>query len=88
MMDTVVAVAFVFLAWRLVLARWRIRRIESDRAALLLSALMFGTIGLYSLTHGQLDASLILTLVGGAFIQYLFARYVLRVFAADRPPSG
>lgn len=88
MVESVVAVAFVFLAWLLVLAGWRMRRIESDPAALLMATLMTGTIGLYSLARNQLNEWLVLVLIGGAFIQYLFGRYVLRVFAEDRPPSG
>jgi hypothetical protein len=52
-----------------------------------MSTLMTGTIGLYSLGRDQLNAWLVLVLIGGAFIQYLLGRYILRVFAEDRPPS-
>jgi hypothetical protein len=88
MVELVVAVASVFLACFLLLARWRNRRIESDPAAFLMSTLMTGTIGLYSLARDQLSAWLVLVLIGAVLIQYLFGRYVLRVFADDRPPSG
>jgi uncharacterized membrane protein YfcA len=83
----VVAIAFVFLSWLFVLARWRNRRMEGNAAAFLMSTLMTGTIGLYPMARDQLYAALLLILIVGAFIQYLFGRYVLNVFAEDRPPS-
>jgi hypothetical protein len=86
--ELVVAVAFVFSAWLIVLAGWRIRRIEGDLAALLMSTLMTGTIGLYLLTHDRLNAWLVLVLIGVGIIQYLFGRYVLGVFSEDRPSTG
>jgi hypothetical protein len=88
MTDLVVPVAFVFLSWLLVLARWRSRRIEGDAAAFLMSALMTGTLGLYSLVRDRLSVGLLVVLIGAASIQYLFGRYLFKVFAGDRPPSG
>jgi hypothetical protein len=88
MIELVVAVAFVFVSWLLVLARWRSRRIEGHAAAFLMSMLMTATLGLYSLVRDRLNVGLLVVLIGGALVQYLFGRYVLRVFAEDRPPSG
>lgn len=88
MIEFIAAVAFWLLAWSVVLAQWRRRRIETGRAALLMSTLSAGSLGIYFLTRQQLDPVLVLVLVVGASVQFLFARYMLRVFAADRPQAG
>lgn len=88
MIEFIAAAAFWFLAWLVVLARWKTGRIESDRAALLMSTISTGSLGIYSLARQQLDPVLVLVLIVGASVQFLFTRYMLRVFAVDRPRAG
>jgi hypothetical protein len=88
MAQTVAAVAFVLAAWLAVLARWRNRRLESNPAAFLMSASMFGAVGVYSLGRQEFDGLIVLVLAGAALVQFLFARYMLRLLADDRPPTA
>jgi intracellular septation protein A len=90
MAQTVAAVVFVLAAWLAVLARWRNRRLESNPAAFLMSASMFGAVGVYSLGRQEFDGLIVIVLVlaGAALVQFLFARYMLRLLADDRPPTA
>ena len=86
-MELIAAAAFWLLAWSIVGARWRSRRIASDSAALLLSTTSAGSLGIYSLIRQELNAVLVLALIVFASVQFVFARYMLRVLADDRPKS-
>lgn len=87
MIEFIAAVAFWLLAWSIVGVRWRSRRIESDSAAFLLSTTSAGSLGIYSLIHQELNAVLVLALIAFASVQFVFARFMLRVLADDRPQS-
>ena len=88
MAQFLAALAFILVAWLVVLARWRIRRAEGDATAFLMSASTFGPIGIYSLARQELNGVIVLVLLAAAATQFLFARYMLRVLPDDRPPSA
>lgn len=85
--EFMAAVAFWLLAWSIVGARWRSRRLESDSAAFLLSTTSAGSLGIYSLIRQELNAVLVLALIVFASVQFVFARHMLRLLADDRPQS-
>lgn len=87
MIEFTAAVAFWLLAWSVVGARWRSRRIEDNSAAFLLSTTSVGSLGVYSLIRQELNAALVLVLIVFAMVQFVFARFMLRVLADDRPQS-
>jgi uncharacterized membrane protein YfcA len=82
MIELIAAVAFWLLAWSVVGARWRIGRIERDSAAFLLSAISAGSLGIHSLIRQELDA-VFLALIVFAAVQFVFARFMLRLLADD-----
>jgi hypothetical protein len=88
MIELIAAAAFWVVAWSIVGARWRSRRIESDVAALLLSTTSAASLGIYSLIRQELNAVLVVVLILFALGQFVFARYMLRVLANDRPQLG
>jgi hypothetical protein len=88
MIEFIAAAAFWLVAWSIVGARWRSRRIESDVAALLLSTTSAASLGIYSLIRQELNAVLVVVLILYASVQFVFARYMLRVLANDRPQLG
>ena len=85
--ESLAAAALWLGAWFVVLARWMNRRLEADRAAALLAATSSASLGLYSLIRYKLTAVLVLILIAWAILEFAVARYVLRVFADDRPRS-
>ena len=88
MIEFFAAMAFWLLAWSIIGVRWRSRRIESDSAAFLLSTTSAGSLGIYSLIRQELSAVLVLALITFASVQFVFARYMRRVLADDRPQSS
>ena len=88
MIEFIAAVVFWLVAWTIVGARWRSRQIESDSAALLLSTASAVSLGVYSVTRDEVSALLPVALLLFASVQFVFARYTLRVLADDRPTSG
>jgi hypothetical protein len=88
MIEFITPAAFWLVAWSIVGARWRSRRIDSDVAALLLSTTSAASLGVYSLIRHELNAVLVVVLVLFALVQFVFARYMLRVLANDRPQLG
>ena len=88
MIEFIAAAAFWLMAWSIVGARWRSRRIESDSAAFLLSTTSAASLAVYSLIRQDLNAVLVVVLILFASVQFVFARYMLRVLGNDRPELG
>ena len=84
MIEFLAAATVWFLAWALVGAGWRSRRLESTSAAALLSITSLGSLAVYSLTRQDVSAVLVVGLILFASVVFLVARYTLRVFANDR----
>ncbi len=77
---TVIGLASIVIGRRLVLRSWRRGRITTERAALLWAATLPLGLVIWSAVRQQLHPLLLVVLLSGFGVQFLFMRWALRQF--------